>query len=112
LLETIFGTWTNITLPKVSDIFSNNTSQVPSFAQLFTYAFVYFFGSMFWGAVILTIAGALYMKSQTALPAVAWLMCAFLLSAILFPVDMVIYIGLLAGCVVGYLMFQIFVAKR
>jgi len=102
----------NVTLPKITDYFSNATGPPIDFLRIFVDAWIYFLGSMFWGALFTVIGVALYMKSQNAYVTVAYFVVVISVSSILFPLDLVYLIGLIGGIAIGFLLYQLFVSKK
>lgn len=101
--------WTNITLPKLTDVF-NNTSRNPT--RVFTYAWVEFLGSWFFAIVIGALAAALYTKYQKPIVPIVFFIVMSLLMGRVMPGNFVYIVGIIAGFIIGFILYQLYVSKE
>jgi hypothetical protein len=101
--------WTNVTIPKITDVF-NNTSRNP--ARLFTYPWVEFLGPWFFAMLIGALSGALFMKYQKPIvPVVFFIVCTLLLGRVL-PEGFIYVVGLIGSFVIGFVLYNLFMKQE
>lgn len=118
----MFNWSTNITLPKLTDVF-NGTELPPPVLQMFTYAWIWFLGGWFFAGVIGLIGAVLYIKYDNVnVPVVFFIIMLVFFGPVLraTPVlstlpsaEYVGYIlGLLVAFGIGMSLYMLFVGKN
>ena len=105
--------WSNETyFPKLTDLFNLSDLTNINWLDMFTYIWIAFLGSWFFGMLIGTIAAALYIKYDNAIVTIAFLIIASAILNAVLPSIFLFVIGIISGIVIGVLFYQAFISKE
>ena len=101
--------WTNITLPKLTDVLNNSSRNV---TQIFTVVWVNMLGGLFFAIVLGVIASALYIKTRKVMVPIAFFCIGNLLLGAVMPTNFIYIVGLIVAFSLGFMLYQLFISKE
>jgi len=105
--------WANKTyFPKLSDLFNMSDLSNTNWLDIFTYIWIAFLGSWFFGMVVGAIGAALYIKYNNAIVTIAYFIIASALLSAVLPSIFLFIVGIIVGLVIGVLFYQAFISKE
>lgn len=81
-------------------------------ARVFIDSWIYLFGSMFWGIIIIVFGMVIYQKSERIEAMIAWFILSASLGSAVFPDTLLYLLGIISGITIGFLLYRVFMYTK
>lgn len=95
---------TDIHLRNLTEYFSSDPI---NWARVFVDSWIYLFGSMFWGIMVIVLGMVIYEKTERIEPMIVWFIISTALGSTVFPNELLYLLGTISGVAVGFLLYRV-----